>query len=475
MTDRRLLSLVVLFGPLVLVGCAGTTPSGTTNSTEVEEAPAPDSVRHLRMDRSTSEDRKKAAISALQDAYVSGDYETVVRGARKQLQDSLSAAHIIQLNTLLGRAEQARGQHKRAIEALRTARVKAFEEGMSVVHIDRALGESFAALYRWAEAASAFQRVLEAQPGDRATRQALAEAYRRSRDWKEAKQQYTQLVRRDSSSGQWWARLAKCEIELGEIGQAISHFENAHELLPRSVDVALFLSRFYRSTMRPQKARRVVDSTLAYRMGDSRLWRRKADLAYGQDQLDVARRAYEQAIATGDSTATPYRRIGIIDVKQDNYERALSALHQSLQQDSTHSRTTLYLGISYLNLDSLQRATTYLQRTIDLVAQGPITEAYVQQGAVHDRRENVAAAVRAYKTALRLRPKRTNVYFRLATLYDEYYKEKLTAARYYRRFLQASDSTQKRLRTYAQDRLETLRPTLHMQEEGSPPDSAIEE
>jgi tetratricopeptide (TPR) repeat protein len=376
---------------------------------------------------------------------------------------------------LLGRAEQARGNHNQAIDALQAARVKKVERDQSVLRIDRALGESYVARYRWSSAASAFQRVLDGRPDDRAARQALAEAYRQSRQWRDAKQQYKQLVRRDSSKGEWWARLAKCEVELGEIGSAIQHFARAHQLLPHSADVALTLSRFYRATMQYEAARQTVDSTLHHRPGDSRLWRRRADLAFEQDRFERARRAYERAIATGDSSATAYRRIGMIDVKKREHEKALASLHSSLRLDSTHARTTLYLGIAYRNLDSLQRASTYLQKTIDQEAQGPITEAYVQRGLLNDRRGDVSAAVQAHRMALHLHPERTDVYFHLATVYDEYYREKKTAARYYRRFLEASDSPQTSFRTYARDRLETLRATLHMQEERAPADSAPEE
>jgi len=456
------------------MGCAASTPNGDGDASGRKAVQPSDSARQPPVSevRPASRGREGAPSPTLRAAYVNGRYKAVVQRARKRLRDTLQAGESVRLYTLLGRAEQALGRHKEAIKALREARAKAFAAGQSVVHLDRALGESYAALYRWSQAALAFQRVLEAQPANQASRQALAEVYRRSRDWKEAKQQYSWLVRRDSSNGRWWARLAKCEIELGKIGQAISHFATAHRLLPQSAEVALTLSRFYRDTMRPRAARRVIDTTLAYRPGDPRLWRRRADLAYEQGALKTARRAYNRAIARGDSSATVYRRMGLIDVKRQQHARALSSLRASYRRDSTHSRTTLYLGISYLNVDSLQRATTYLQRTIKLEAQGPITEAFVQRGAVNDRRGNVSAAVRAYRTALRLRPDRTSVYFRLATVYDEYYREKATAARYYRRFLRTSDSTRERLRTYAKDRLETLRTTLHMQEGVSQSDSA---
>lgn len=454
-------------------GCAASGPQGAGTSPDRRaEAPPESAPDSSQFRRSSPERRAASSVSALRAAYVDGAYDRVVRQARERLQDSRSATDSVQVKVLLGRAEQARGNHERAIEVLREARAAAYETDRSLTYIDRALGESYGALYRWSSAASAYRRVLEARPTDRAARQALAEAYRHARQWADAREQYVHLVRRDSSNGAWWARLANCEVELGEIGTAISHFARAHELLPQSADVALILSRFYRSTMRPDAARAVVDTTLTYRPGDSRLWRRRADLAFERDRFDRARRAYERTIATGDSSATPYRRIGMIDVKRRDYDQALTSLRRSYRKDTTNTRTTLYLGISYLHLDSLQRASTHLRRTIDREARGPITEAFIQTGNVNDRRGDVSAAVRAYRTALRLRSERTDVYFHLANLYDEHYREKETAARHYRRFLRASDSTQESLRTYARDRLETLRSTLHMQEAAVSSDSS---
>lgn len=442
-------------------GRNGVSPSGSEADSSQLRAPSP-------------ERQKARSISDLREAYVEGAYETVVRQSQDRLTDSLSAGDAVQVKVLLGRAEQARGNYEQAVDALQDARATAFDTERSLIRIDRALADSYAALYRWSDAASALQRVLEARPTDRAARQALAEAHRHARNWTDAKEEYMHLVRRDSTNGTWWARLAKCEVELGEIGNALSHFSQAHELLPRSADVALTLSRFYRSTMRPDAARAVVDTTLSYRPTDARLWRRRADLAFDRDRFDRARRGYERAIATGDSSATPYRRIGMIDVKRREYKQALSVLRRSYQKDSSNTRTSLYLGISYLNLDSLQRATRYLQRTIEREARGPVTEAFVQKGNVNEQLGDVSDAVRAYKTALRLRPERTDVYFHLANLYDEHYREKETAALYYRQFLRASDSTHESLRTYARDRLETLRSTLHMQEARVSADSTPE-
>jgi tetratricopeptide (TPR) repeat protein len=413
---------------------------------------------------------ERESVEALRAAYMDGAYQTVVHRIRHGALDSPRASESRELYELLGRAEQARGRHGAAVDALRAARRAAAEEQRPVVAIDRALGNSYAALYRWSEAASALRRVLDARPDDRAARQALAEVHRRSRSWREARAQYAQLVRADSSNGRWWARLGQCNLELNHTERARRHFAEAHRRVPRSAEVALSLSRLHRAEGALDAARRVVDTTLAYQSGDPRLWRRRADLAFEREALEEARRAYERTLATGDSSATVFRRIGLIDVRLQRYARALPALQASRRRDSSHTRTTLYLGVTYLRLDSLQRAGTYLQNTIDREARGPIAKALEHQGSLKSRRGAVAAAVDAYKTALHLRPKRRKLYFRLATVYDEHYRDKAPAARYYRRFLRTTEAALPELRRYAESRLDALRPVLHMQR-GAPSSS----
>lgn len=458
---------------LLVSGCAASSPEGSARQTG-SGVTAP--VREVDTARQAPAPKQRAettGIDSLRAAYVDRAYEKVVQEARRRLADSSTAHVSLELYTLLGRAEQARGRHRKALPALRKARVIAYEDERSVLYLDRALGESLAALHRWPEAASAFRRVLDGRPNDLAVRQALGDVYRRAQDWEKARQQYARLVRADSSNGNWWARLAESDLELDDMNHAIRHFARAHDLFPQAADVALTLSRLYRTRKQPVAARRVVDTTLTYRAGDPRLWRRRADLAFERDQMARAHRAYERAMVVGDTTATILRRIGLIEVNRERFARALPPLRRSYRLDSLHPRTTLYLGISYARVDSLDQAVTYLQRTIDRVADGPITPAYKHLGAVHNRRDDVSKALEAYRTTLRLEPEQTEVYFRLATVYDEHYREKATAAKYYRRFLTVSDSTQTELRSYSENRLDELRTILHMQK-GATVDSASE-
>ncbi len=355
-------------------GCVATSPDhngGASGASPERGATTPDSTRSASVDRDTT--RRSSGgdglVQALRAAYREGAYDAVVRRIRsRRRDDSLHSSASQALYVLLGRGEQARGRHAAAIDALHTARRIAEGEGRATTAIDRALGDSYAALYRWRRAASAFEHVLDARPDDRAARQALAEAHRRARAWPEARAQYRQLVRTDSSNGRWWARLGQCNVALNQTGRARRHFGKAHRRVPQSAEVALSLSRLHRAKGHLNAARRVVDTTLTHQSEDPRLWRRRADLAFERENLERARRAYVRTLATGDSSATVYRRIGLADVRRQQYARALPFLRRSLQRDSSHARTTLYLGVTYLRLDSLRRASRYLQRL--LLSQG---------------------------------------------------------------------------------------------------------
>jgi len=441
---------------------------GDASNKQVSTTPDTGRAGPVPRDTTTHPPRSTSSIRALRAAYRDGAYDSVVQRVRDRHRDSLRTSESKELHLLLGKAEQARGRHRTALDALRSARRAAEDDGQSTVAIDRALGESYAVLYQWSDAASAFRRVLETRPDDRSARRALAEVYRRSQNWEKARKEYSNLVRMDSSNGRWWARLGQSNLNLDRRQQARRSFARAHRQVPQSAEVALSLSQLHSAEGDLRAAQRVVDSTLSHQPADPRLWRRRADLAFQQEDFERARQFYLQTLATGDSSATVFRRVGLIDVRRQQYAQALPCLQQSLRRDSSHTRTTLYLGVVHLRLDSLQRATTYLQKTVEQEASGPITKALEHLGAVHNQRGDVSGAVRSYKTAVRLRPRRTELYFRLATVYDEHYEDKAPAARYYRRFLQATEEPLPELRQYAESRLEALQPVLHMQEARRP-------
>ena len=395
--------------------------------------------------------------------FTRGEVEAVVERAGPVVDgDSVS----VRWHELLGKAHQALGEHREAADV--------FERGLerdTTTALRRGLAESYAALARTREARAIYSQMAAAGEGGRSVRIRLAALQMQMRDWPAARESYERLLSADTTNGAWHARLGQCYEALGAADEAEAHLRRAHDLRPHDVPTALRLSRLLRSMDEPDAAADVVRASLQVVPQSRRLTRRRADLAFEQDEYDVARPAYERTLMLGDTTATVYRRLGIIDVGRKQHERALDPLRASYSLDSTSVRTRFYLGVAYREVDSLDQSAGHLQAVIDALADRRITDAYVQLAQTRDRQGRLGDALAAYRMARRLQPSRTVLLFQLATLYDRYYRDKTVAARYYEQYLAALDTTDatdtlatgSRPAAYAERRLQSLRTILHMQ------------
>lgn len=393
------------------------------------------------------------SLAAAQAAYTEGRYETTIARLRQYAGTDSSASALY----LLGRSHQALLQHDAALDALQRARAL---DSLSV-RILQALGQSHEALGRLASAEAAYARALKIAPS-RTLHLRLAELYRQMRAWKEATYHYNVLLRRDSTNSLLHARLAQSLYAQRRSAEALVHYRRSHRLNPRNAAVARSLSQLLEQQQQPLAALRVVDSTLHYR-STAALWRRRADLSFRQDSLRAASRAYERAIQQGDSAASTFRRLGIARVGRGQHAAALDALEHARARDSTNARTHFYLGVAYRGIDSLQQSAHAFEQAITQIADDVLVDAYVQSAVTYDAQGQLRRAIDAYKTALQIRPERTEIYFHLATLYDAYYRDKTTAALYYRKFLSATDSLRTPFHAYASNRLQELQPVLHFQ------------
>lgn len=102
--------------------------------------------------------------------------------------------------------------------------------------------------------------------------------------------------------------------------------------------------------------------------------------------------------------------------------------------DSSNVRTHFYLAVAYREVDSLNQAASAFEETITRIADDVLVDAYVQSAVTYNEQGLLHRAIDAYKTALRVQPTRPDIYFHLATLYDDYYRDKTAAALYYRKF-----------------------------------------
>jgi len=366
---------------------------------------------------------------------------------------------------LLGRSHQALRQHRAAVRAFEAALAR----GGRSAGLLTALGESYQALGRLSDAETAQRRALalDSTARRRQIRLRLAAVHEDQRDWAEAAALYRTLFAADTTNLFVRTRLAYALAQRGRRKAAIKQYRPVHRARPHDGPVALALTRLLADTQQYRAALSVARRTLGDRDTWAALWRRQADVAFQLDSLPVAEKGYEQALQHGDSSATTLRRLGIVRVGQNRPGAALPVLRAAYRRDTTQAATSFYLGTAYRGVDSLRRARAAYERAVDQASSGTLVDALTQLAPTYDAVGRLPEALDTYRLALRLQPGRTRIYFHLATLYDEHYRDKTVAARYYRRYLRRSSRPAPSFRGYAKRRLDALRPTLHLQAPGT--------
>lgn len=361
---------------------------------------------------------------------------------------------------LLGRGHQALRQHGEAVQAFTSA----LERGSPSASLLTSLGKSYQAQGRLDRAEAAQKRALALDSTGRARqiRFRLAAVHESQRDWPRAADCYRELHEADTTTLFVRTRLARAEAKRGRTEVALQHYRAVHRQRPHDAEVALALTRLLSEQKKYRAALDVTRRTLPHRDWPA-LWRRQGDLAFQIDSLALAERAYENTLAHGDSTASTLQRLGITRIGQNKHAEALPALQASYRRDTTRAATSFYLGTAYRGIDSLGHARTAYERAIDQASEGTLADALTQLAPTYNQLGRLSDALDTYRLVLRLQPERKQVYFHLATLYDEHYKDKTVAARYYRRYLEQSTQPAPRLTNYAKRRLNTLTSTLHLQ------------
>lgn len=441
---------------LLLTACGTAAPTA-----QVEPTPTADSSRAVAdaPENSAEPPETPDPVTKARTMYGEARYEALID---RFAGDICSGSVDAEVGYWVGKAYQARRQHQEAVSTLKCVRARTES---SSVRLLRTMGANYDALYDVDDATEAYRQALARDSTVHDVRWELADLYRRQQEWKAACRHYTALRDAGFGSGRLHTALGICNTNLGRISEAINHLQVAYQMQPGNVEVALRLSELVEVTKSAEYAASILQPAIEARPHDARLWWRVGKLAFEQKRYVEAIDAFERTIAEGDTSAVVFQRLGIAQVGAKEHAAAIPNLRRAYRRDTTSVISAFYLGSAYKGVDSLSLAARYYETAIDVGTQGAVLDAFMQLATVEETRGHEPKAIQAYKTALRLQPERTDLYFYLATVYDAYYQDKTVAARYYEKYLASDLSTSEaeRLRRYAENRLQELGPTLHFQ------------
>ena len=275
-------------------------------------------------------------------------------------------------------------------------------------------------------------------------------------NWLEALEIFDKLVKIDTSNSYYYEQLGKCCSKLDDKDDAIVYYQIAHKCNPLNEQTIMELSKLYFSKAHLISALRIIDDGLSVYPSSSGMWTMKGKILLGMKEYDNAVKSYKSSIQFGDSSFTNFRDIGICNYYSGDYDSSIAYLNTAIKINKDDPTSHFYLGASYKELKNYHAAIENLSTAADLLKNDFTAEVYTQLGATYYAIKNYRDALDCYKDALREKPNKIELNFYLAVVYEHYYKDKSVAMKYYRKFLSDSAKTDRKLVSYAKERLISL-------------------
>jgi tetratricopeptide (TPR) repeat protein len=207
---------------------------------------------------------------------------------------------------------------------------------LDLVHIDRAaaqisLGIAYIEDGRHAEAIAAFERAVEAEPGDVTARYNLAAAHLEAGDPAAAREAFLEALRLDPRSAVALGGLARAEAQLGHDAQAARALREATRLAPSRADLWLELGQLELGAGRRDSAIAALDHATRVDPGAFAAWSLLARLHAEDRDYARALQAARRAVAGQPADPQIHAQLGMLEAMHGEPERAARALRRALE------------------------------------------------------------------------------------------------------------------------------------------------
>jgi tetratricopeptide (TPR) repeat protein len=201
-------------------------------------------------------------------------------------------------------------------------------------------------------------------------------------------------------------------IQLSKSSLETRAFKNAHEAAKRAyamdstrADVRLLLARSAYQDKDKETATRLYSSLADTTLYEAIDYIRLGQIAFEANKFDEARAHLTKGVAMDTTNVEGYFTLGILELKQNNPEAAVTALQKASQLAPNFSPASLNLGIALLQAKRPQEGIAVLRQAQSLAPEEPQVLISLAQALVSA--DSVQAAITEYRRALDIEPGNT--------------------------------------------------------------------
>ncbi|HEX8038319.1 MAG TPA: tetratricopeptide repeat protein [Chryseosolibacter sp.] len=314
-------------------------------------------------------------------------------------------------------------------------------------------GYCYSRLGNYAEAITAYEAVRMTDLLDREALYRLGQLYSVNDQYDQSRVCYEKLIRLDSANSFYYKEYAAVALKAGDVVTAMGKYLQTVRLNPRDVEAYAKFADLLIDAEQVHFADSMLTAVLsAVENNQLRLLLARANLAEENHEAVVSN--VERVLATGDTTVTSARLLGISYFHLERYGKVIPCMEFLLSKGLKADWIYYFLGASYQQVNEPLKAIEFLSLAIEEGISDNIGTYYTQLGMAYEDAKDFRNAIRNYKAAYET-SKADILLYHLARNYDVYYKDKTQAQVYYKRYLE-SDDTIKLAKDYSRHRLNAL-------------------
>lgn len=253
--------------------------------------------------------------------------------------------------------------------------------------------------------------------------------------------------------------------QLADIGQitndsnTVNYLKKANMLNPIDGDVAYDLGDLYIGKKNFKAADSVLKVALQADTTNLLLYRAKAKLAYATKDYKELITICEKLFNGGDHTPTVYKWMGNANFYLKSYRKSIDTFLELEKLEELEESALYMTAKSYKSLSDEKNAIDYYMRAIKAgtASSESVFFYYYELGDLYKSVKKPKLSVQAYEKSVQYQ-ETPFAYYMLATIYDQELKNKMTALKYYRKYvsLTGREAEYNEYLTYARARISEL-------------------
>lgn len=322
------------------------------------------------------------------------------------------------------------------------------------------MADAYATLGDNDEAVKLYQKVLKVDSTNLQAAGKLGKTLIVMNKMSEAYNVFSALYQKDSSNVYWNRQYAFCSFKTDNTSRAIWLYNKVLDANPADVGSIINLSRVFsgkKDSILPGievilKGLSALPQNKVLTFELANLWFRKKD--YVQ-----AKKTFEEYFRITGDTAKINALYGYSLYYCKKAEEAINILNKCMIVNPNDPLVWFYIALGYKELKDMKSAEYFMKIAIE-TAQSPfIADFYHHLGLIYDEQRKFPEAISSFKKTLEYDPASAEVYFDLASTYEEYQADKSLALTYYKLYLEKADPESKN-RKYASDRINRINEKL---------------